>query len=144
MRSTKYTLRSHAVVGEIVVGLVRVAVIIYDMVPRSNLETIVSRYHRTQTQSAYINAARQIPVWELQLEVELVGTFCEPTVSAEHHFVLKQRRESIAEVFTTLLATSGPQVVRICAEAFAWGARVLEDLDESMQRDHDMRDACRP
>lgn len=83
IRSTKYTFRSQVIVGDIVVGRVSVAVIMYVIVPRSNYNAVLAVHTDCACRGyTYVDAAWQVGVWELELKVELVFAFSKPAISA--------------------------------------------------------------
>lgn len=88
-----------------------------------------------------IDAARQVLVRKLQVELEVVDTLLEPPITAQYTLILKQGCKSIAKIFTRLLPSSAPEIP--CRITLARRSGILVHLDKAMQRDGQVRDARR-
>jgi hypothetical protein len=132
MLSWRYTLVSHDIVGDIVVGRVNVDVNMYDMVPLSNYKYASVRPKQC-VGKAYIYTAGKALIGEFQLEIEMVNALCQPAFTTKYHLVFKERGESIAEIASTLLTLSrayGGTIIPIAVARAVW---ILEDLGIAME-----------
>jgi hypothetical protein len=82
-------LRSQLVVGVIEVGRVSVAVIIYEIVPRSNWTIGLAAKQQEPARSTYVYAARQPLGGEKEVKIELISPRLQSSVRAEYLLILK-------------------------------------------------------
>lgn len=112
------------------------------MAPRSNYRDQLHVGQKT-VRSTYINAARQRNVvGKRNLEIELVGPFCQSSIATQDYLILEQRGETVSPVFSRLLALGSANAAAVSTTPVCRRrARCLENLDEAMETDGDVGDS---
>lgn len=117
-----------------------VAVIMYEMVPRSNCEILSARGLQRGSTTTCIDTGGQSFAREFHLKIELVNSGIQTSLAAQRHLIPKERHMPVAEVLR-LLAIPRRGEPGIRGKGLICVIRLLEDAHESMETDCEVRNS---
>lgn len=142
--STRDIFVSQFDVAAIEVGRVIVAVIRYEIVPRSNCSLVskaTDKSSHVAEVKTYINARREAFRRKLQLKIKLVYARLKSPFTTQRLLILEKRAVAIAKIlrFAWITRSCQPKIRQGLVRRI-W---VLEDAHEAMEADGEMGDADR-
>lgn len=93
--------------------------------------------------ATYVDTAGKAFGGEFELEVKVIDTFGQSSLSTKHNLILEERNESIAEIAPSLLALAGTHCCTVVLVCITWRIWVFEDLGIAMQRYDEVGDSQR-